>query len=135
MNFPEALYFRGINIKKPIEMHLAGATWYGHIVQTKLRAWEFYGIILLANRRGAEHQLVSGTMFGSSIEPQLMFDETLPALQRVNPFVGTTHYPDLAMSMRNISRLKLLWLWTKEGLLTLWQFMTMIRLVTFQKVI
>lgn len=112
MNFEQALVFSGINPRKPVYMSERQFERYGFIIKNQLLHWEFYGI--LKNRVTQSIEYIPGGMFGSSLEPDIQDDETLRTLQRQNPFIGTTHYPDLAMSMVNISRAKLFWFILKD---------------------
>jgi len=130
MNFTQALYFRGINTKKPIEMSHNKEYWYGFLVHSPLFGWEFYGIM----RHFADRHVLMGERFGSTLEPDFQNDETLNTLQRVNPFVGTTHYPDLAMSMRNISRIKLIGIGIAETSRIIWQLIELIWYTTTGRV-
>ena len=140
MNFEQALFFRGIDPKKPIEMIYKQWHWYGILKKDEfLDSYMFFGILkgdpmayrfapvdlkLTSQKFGFE--FLSGELFGSNAMPNIDDDETLWRLQTKNPFIGTTQYPDAAMAMRNISRLKLAWILLKDFFYILRKFAALV---------
>ena len=138
MNFEQAMEFRGINPRKPIEIIFQQWHWYGILSYDEvLYSYRFYGILkgnpdayhfapVATTPLDRKFQIARGggdrfsfeflvdELFGTNHMPDIDDDETLWKLQRKNPFIGTTQYPDHAMAMRNIATPKLLWLLAKD---------------------
>ena len=139
MNFEQALEFRGIDPKKPVEMIFEQWHWYGILrLDTFLKSYMFYGVIkgdpmayhfapVEARLKSQQFsfEFLSGELFGSNAMPNIDDDETLWRLQRKNPFIGTTQYPDHAMAMRNISKMRLAWILLKDFAQILRKFMSL----------
>lgn len=116
MDFKDALAWQGIDSARPVKVPGASYTWYGFL-RENAGEWLFDGC-QVANpgsfAKDLSIRILMWEPFGYPLMTEMDYGLT-GKMQEVNPFVGTTHYPNMAYQMTNISRLKYWWILVRES--------------------
>lgn len=116
MDFKDALAWQGIDPSRPVVIPAVRHTMYGYLRENAGK-WLFDGF-QVGNpgsfARDMQIRILLDEPFGYPLSSDPDYGLT-EQMQKDNPFVGTTHYPNLMYQSNNISRLKYWWLCVKSA--------------------